>query len=448
MSFYFPVRTNAQEAAASDKLHLFKYVEDPDQPKIATYAARGGYRAWRKALTSMTPDQVTAEVKASGLRGRGGAGFPAGMKWGFIPSSCARPRYLVCNADESEPGTCKDRVLMERDPHAVIEGMAIAAYAIGCHLMFIYVRGEFGYSADVMNAAMAEAYGKGHLGKNIYGSGFDLEMIVHTGGGAYICGEETALLNSLEGKRGMARIKPPFPAVAGLYGCPTIINNVETLATVPHVINNGADWYKSLGTEKSTGTKIFSLSGHVNRPGNYELVLGHNLKDLIYSPEYGGGILGGKKLKGVIPGGSSTPFLTPETIDIQLDYESLAAAGSMLGSGGVIVFHEETCIVWVIANLIRFYRHESCGKCTPCRDGTSWLEQIICSIERGTGRPGDVEKIESICENILGRTVCPLGDAAVMPIMSAIKLWREEWQYHIEHAGCLVPTRFELAGGE
>jgi NADH-quinone oxidoreductase subunit F len=447
MSFYSPVRTNAAEVVASDKLHLFRYVEDQDQPAIATYEKHGGYKAWRKVLSSMSPEQVTAEVKSSGLRGRGGAGFPAGMKWGFIPKDSPKPRYLVCNADESEPGTCKDRVLLERDPHAVIEGMAIASFAIGCHTMFIYIRGEFGFSIDVMRKAVGEAYQRGHLGKNIHGSKYDLEMVVHTGGGAYICGEETALLNSLEGKRGNARIKPPFPAIAGLYDCPTIINNVETLATVPHVINRGAAWYRTLGTEKSTGTKIFSLSGHVKQPGNYELVLGHSLKDLIYSPKYGGGVLGDKNLKGVIPGGSSTPFLKPDQIDIALDYESLATAGSMLGSGAVIVFHEQTCIVWVIANLIRFYRHESCGKCTPCRDGTGWLEQIINRIELGGGKPGDIEKIESICENILGRTVCPLGDAAVMPIQSAVKLWRDEWQYHIDHGKCMVETKFVLAEG-
>jgi NADH-quinone oxidoreductase subunit F len=447
MSFYSPVRTNAAEVAASKDLHLFKYVEDPEQVKIDTYEAHGGYAAWRKVLSGMKPTDVAAEVKSSGLRGRGGAGFPAGMKWGFIPKDNPKPRYLICNADESEPGTCKDRVLMERDPHGVIEGMAIASYAIGCHRAFIYIRGEFGHSADVIRKAVSEAYAKGHLGANVHGSGFDFELVVHTGGGAYICGEETALMNSLEGRRGNARIKPPFPAISGLYGCPTIVNNVETLAAVPHIINRGADWYKSLGTEKSTGSKLFSLSGHVKQPGNYELILGHSLRDLIYSPKYGGGILGDKKLKGVIPGGSSTPFLKPDQIDIPLDYESLAAAGSMLGSGAVIVFHEDTCIVWVIANLIRFYRHESCGKCTPCREGTGWLEKLINRIELGAGKPGDIEKIENICENIFGRTVCPLGDAAVMPIQSAVKQWRDEWQYHIDHGKCMVDTKFELAQG-
>jgi len=442
VKFYSPVITNASEAAANQKLHLFRYVEDPDQYRVDTYEAHGGYRAWKKTLTAMKPDEVIEEVKKSGLRGRGGAGFPTGMKWGFVPKSSPKPRYLCCNADESEPGTCKDRVLMERDPHGVIEGMAIAAYAIGCHIMFCYIRGEFNHCIERMEAAVQEAYKRGHLGRNIHGSGYDLDMVVHSGGGAYICGEETALLNSLEGERGMSRIRPPFPAVEGLYACPTIVNNVESLAAVPHIIANGADWYRSLGTEKSAGTKLFSLSGHVNRPGNYEVELGFSLKKLIYDPAYGNGILGGKRLKGVIPGGASTPFLTEDMIDVALDYEALTGAGSMLGSGAVIVFHEETCVVWVILKLIHFFRHESCGKCTPCREGTGWLEQIIERIEAGQGQPGDIEKIEDVCGNILGRTICPLGDAAVMPIQSAVKHWREEWQYHIEHKKCLVKTEF------
>jgi NADH-quinone oxidoreductase subunit F len=442
--FYSPVITNANEVADSDRLHLFKYVEDQSQHRIETYELHGGYTAWKKVLNVMSPAAVIDEIKKSGLRGRGGAGFPAGAKWGFVPKSSAKPRYLCCNADESEPGTCKDRVLMERDPHAVIEGMAIAAYAIGCHLMFIYIRGEFNHCIERMETAVKEAYARGHLGNNIYGKDYNLDMIVHTGGGAYICGEETGLLNSLEGERGVARIRPPFPAVEGLYGCPTIVNNVETLASVPHIINRGADWYRTLGTQKSTGTKIFSLSGHVKRPGNYEVEMGFSLKKLIYDAAYGGGILDDKRLKGVIPGGASTPFLTPDMIDVNLDYESLAAAGSMLGSGAVIVFHEETCIVWAILKLIHFFRHESCGKCTPCREGTAWLEQIIHRIEHGQGKPGDIETMEEVCSNILGRTICPLGDAAVMPIQSAIKHWRDEWQYHIDQKKCLVRSAFEF----
>lgn len=442
--FYSPVRTNAAQIAKDENLCLFRYVEDPDQYKVNTFVEHGGYEAWKKVLDGMSSDEVIDIVKKSGLRGRGGAGFPTGMKWSFVPKDSTKPRYLCCNADESEPGTCKDRVLLERDPHVVIEGMAIAAYAIKCHLMFIYIRGEFAYAIERMKQARDEALEKGHLGKNIYDSGYDLDMVIYSGGGAYICGEETALLNSLEGHRGQPRIRPPFPAVEGLYASPTIVNNVESLASVPYIIKRGAEWYSSLGTEKSSGTKIFSLSGHVKQPGNYEVELGFNLKKLIYDPQYGGGILGDKKLKGVIPGGASTPFLTPEMIDIKLDYESLQGVGSMLGSGAVIVFHEETCIVWTILKLIHFFKHESCGKCTPCRDGTAWLEQIIRRIENGQGKNGDIEKIEDICGNILGRTICPLGDAAVMPIQSSIKHWRDEWQYHIDHKKCMVKTHFEF----
>jgi len=421
---------------------LTKYIDDPNQVNIDTYIEHGGYKAWEKVLKEMESDQVIEEVKKSGVRGRGGAGFPAGMKWGFVPKDSPKPRYLVCNADESEPGTCKDRVLMERDPHGVVEGMAIAAFAIKCHLAFIYVRGEFAFPARMMEKAIEEAYAKGLLGKNILGTGYDLDMIVHTGGGAYICGEETSLLNSLEGERGMSRIRPPFPAIEGLYACPTVVNNVETLACVPHVINNGADWYASMGTEKSKGTKLFSLSGHIKNPGNYEVEMGTPMSYLIN--DLGGGMLDGHKLKAIIPGGSSTPFMLPDQIDTPLDYESIAAAGSMLGSGAVIVISDKTCMVWVIERLIHFYRHESCGKCTPCREGTGWLEQIISNIEKGNGKPGELEKIESICNNILGRTVCPLGDAAVMPIQSSLKLFRDEWAYHIEHGKCMVKSEFEF----
>ncbi len=442
--FYSPVRTNASEAEKNEKLHLFKYVEDPQQKNVETFESRNGYSAWKKVLSSMSAEQVIEEVKSSGLRGRGGAGFPTGLKWSFVPKDSPKARYLCCNADESEPGTCKDRVIMERDPHAIIEGMAIASYAIGCHLMFIYIRGEFGECIRSMERAAQEARDRGHLGKNIYGSGYDLDIIVHSGGGAYICGEERALLNSLEGERGMSRIRPPFPAIEGLYACPTIVNNVESLATVPHIINRGASWYSSMGTEKSSGTKVFSLSGHVNNPGNYEVELGFSLKKLIFDPAYGGGMKDGKQLKGVIPGGASTPFLTPDMIDVNLDYESLASVGSMLGSGAVIVFNEDTCIVWTILKLIHFFRHESCGKCTPCREGTGWLEQVVRRIEMGQGEQGDIEKIEDVCGNIFGRTICPLGDAAVMPIQSAIKHWRDEWQYHIDHGSCKVKSEFSF----
>lgn len=425
-----------------EKRILFANIDDASQINIDTAVSKGAYKGLKKALKNMTPDEVREEVKKAGVRGRGGAGFPAGVKWGFIPKDSPKPKYLVCNADESEPGTCKDRVLMEQDPHLVVEGMAIAAFAINCHLSFIYIRGEFVKPARIIQKAIDEAYAKGFLGKNIFGSGYDLDIIMHTGGGAYICGEETSLLNSLEGERGMSRIRPPFPAIEGLYGCPTIVNNVETLATVPLIINNGASWYAAMGTEKSTGTKIFSLSGHIKKPGNYEVEMGTPMSALIN--DLGGGMLDGHKLKAIIPGGSSTPMMLPEQIDTPLDYESIQAAGSMLGSGAIIVIGDQTCMVWVSKILTHFYRHESCGKCTPCREGTGWLEQIINRIEAGEGNPGDIEKIENICENILGRTVCPLGDAAVMPIQSSIKLFRDEWEYHIANKKCVVKTEFEF----
>lgn len=423
-----------------EKKLLTKYIDDPNQVNIDTCLSHGGYKALEKVIKEMKPPEVIEEVKKSGVRGRGGAGFPAGVKWGFIPKDNPKPRYLVCNGDESEPGTCKDRVLMESDPHSVVEGMAIAAYAIDCHLAFIYIRGEFVQSARMMEKAIDEAYTKGYLGKNIFGTGYNLDMIVHTGGGAYICGEESSMLNSIEGERGMSRMRPPFPAVEGLYACPTIVNNVETLAAVPGIINNGGGWYASMGTEKSNGTKLFSLSGHVKKPGNYELELGTPLSVLIN--DLGGGMLEGHKLKAIVPGGSSTPMLLPDQIDVKLDYESLAEAGSMLGSGAVIVIDDRTCMVWVAERLIHFYRHESCGKCTPCRDGTGWLEQLISRIERGEGKAGDLEKIESLCGNIMGRTVCPLGDAAVMPIESSLKLFRDEWAYHIQNKKCMVKSEF------
>jgi len=425
-----------------EKKLLTKYIDDPNQVNIDTYLSHGGYQALEKVLKEMKRPEVIEIVKESGVRGRGGAGFPAGIKWSFVPKDSPKARYLVCNGDESEPGTCKDRVLMEGDPHGVIEGMAIASFAIDSHLAFIYIRGEFVHSARMMEKAMDEAYAKGYLGKNIFGTGYDLDMIVHTGGGAYICGEESSQLNSIEGERGMSRMRPPFPAIEGLYACPTIVNNVETLAAVPSIINNGGAWYASMGTEKSNGTKLFSLSGHVKKPGNYELELGTPLSVLIN--DLGGGMLEGHKLKAIIPGGSSTPMLLPDQIDVKLDYESLAEAGSMLGSGAVIVIDERTCMVWVAERLMHFYRHESCGKCTPCRDGTGWLEQLISRIERGEGKPGDLEKIESLCGNIMGRTVCPLGDAAVMPIESSLKLFRDEWEYHIQNKKCMVKSEFDF----
>ena len=426
----------------AEKRVLLKHVEDPAQKSVSGYEGHGGYTAWRKVLTSMSADQVIAEVKGSGLRGRGGAGFPTGLKWSFVPKDSLKPRYLICNADESEPGTCKDRVLLERDPHGVIEGMAIASFAIGSHLAFCYIRGEFDYPIAVFEKAIAEAYSRGHLGQNIYGTGYNLDMLVHPGGGAYICGEETALINSLAGDRGMSSMKPPFPAIEGLYGCPTIVNNVETLAVAPLVINNGAAWHKSMGTEKSPGTKIFSLTGHVNRPGNYELELGTPLSYLIN--EMGGGIPAGRKIKAIIPGGASCPYLTPDQIDTPLDFEAMAAAGSMLGSGACIVMDERTDIVWATWKLIKFFKHESCGKCTPCREGTKWLTMIFEKILEGQGELDDIDKIDNICHNILGRTICPLGDAAAMPLISAVKKFRGDFEAHIRDRRTVRPEQFSF----
>ncbi|MCP4570465.1 MAG: NADH-quinone oxidoreductase subunit NuoF, partial [FCB group bacterium] len=381
---------------------LTRYIDEPEQYRIDTFVKNGGYQAIRKVLAEYSADDLIEEVKKSGVRGRGGAGFPAGLKWSFVPKDGPKPTYLCCNADESEPGTCKDRVLMEGDPHLILEGMMIASFAIKAHHAFIYIRGEFMFPAARMEAAVNEAYEKGFLGRKIFGTDYDLDIIVHTGGGAYICGEETALLSSLEGDRGMSRIRPPFPAIEGLYHCPTVVNNVETLASLPGIINNGVDWYRSHGTEKSPGTKLFSLSGNVNKPGNYEVDLGTPLSYVIN--DLGGGIENGHKLKAIIPGGSSTPLLMPDQLDTKLDYESIVEAGSMLGSGAIIVIDERACMVWVAMKLINFYQHESCGKCTPCREGTGWLKQLINRIENGDGRPGDIELILDTCKNIMGRT--------------------------------------------
>ena len=415
---------------------LTQFVGDPQQHSIERAIEHGAYEAWQKVLKEIAPADLIQIVKDSGLRGRGGAGFPTGMKWGFVPKETPKPKYLCCNADESEPGTCKDRVLLEGDPHAVVEGMMIASYAIDCHTAFFYIRGEYDVSQVRMSKAIDDAYAKGFLGKNILGSGYDLDIVVHRGGGAYICGEETALLSSLEGDKGLARLKPPFPAVEGLYNCPTIINNVETLANLPHIIMKGAQWFAGLGTEKSKGTRIFSVSGHVKNPGNYELELGYSLRDLIYG--LAGGILDDKPLKAIIPGGSSTPLLLPDKIDTKLDFESVATAGSMLGSGAIIVMHEETCIVWVAEILAHFYMHESCGKCTPCRQGTGWMYEILRRIEAGHGRMEDIDTLLDIADNIEGNTICPLGDAAAVPVISTIKLFRDEYLYHIEHGKCKV----------
>lgn len=421
---------------------LFEHIADPQLHNIDRAIELGAYKAWEKVLKGMKREELVQVVKDSGLRGRGGAGFPTGLKWSFVPVASPKPKYLCCNADESEPGTCKDRVLMECDPHSVIEGVMIAAFAIDCHTSFFYIRGEYDLSMRRIEKAIDEAYKKGFLGKNILGTGYDLEMILHRGGGAYICGEETALLSSLEGEKGLSRIKPPFPAVSGLYACPTVVNNVETLANLPRIVMNGGQWYASMGTEKSKGTRIFSVSGHVKKPGNYELELGTPLRTLIY--DYAGGMLDEKKLKCVIPGGSSVPVLMPDQLDTPLDFESVQAAGSMLGSGAVIVMNEDTCMVWVAEILAHFYMHESCGKCTPCRQGTGWLYEILHRIEHGHGKKEDLDTLLDLARNIEGNTICALGDAAATPVISTIKQFRNEYEYHIEHKKCLVKSDFRL----
>ncbi|MFO1462720.1 MAG: NADH-quinone oxidoreductase subunit NuoF [bacterium] len=401
-----------------------------DSHTLAVYESTGGYQGLKK-LFAMQPKDVVEEVKQSGLRGRGGAGFPTGMKWSFVPQDNPKPKYLCVNADESEPGTFKDRYILELDPHRLIEGILICCYAIRSHTAYIYIRGEFFFPYQRLEAAVQEAYAKGYLGKNIQGSGYDLDVFIHRGAGAYICGEETALMESLEGKRGMPRLKPPFPAVVGLFGCPTVINNVETISALPYILEQGAEGYRKFGTEKSPGTKLFCVSGHVQRPGNYEVPLGYPLKKLIY--EDCGGMRGGKALKAVIPGGSSVPVLTAaEAEEVNLDYESLAAKGSMLGSGGVIVMDETVDMVKALTNLAHFYSHESCGQCSPCREGTGWSHKILQRILAGEGRPGDLEQLERNADHMMGKTICVLADALAMPIQSYLKKFRKEFEAYIQ----------------
>jgi NADH-quinone oxidoreductase subunit F len=405
----------------------------PNSASIDVYLANEGYEALKKAL-GMKPDDVINEVKKSALRGRGGAGFNAGMKWSFVPKQTGKPKYVVCNADESEPGTCKDRVLMEYDPHQLIEGIIIAGYAIQSHQGYIYIRGEYRYLMEIVDRAIEEAYARGYLGKNILGSGFDFDLCTHSGAGAYECGEETALLNSLEGLRGYPRVKPPFPAAVGLYGCPTIINNVETLSNVPHIILRGGEWYAKLGTPNNGGTRLFCLSGHIERPGIYELPMGFPLRRMI--EEVGGGVWHGKKLKCVIPGGSSCPVLSADEIDVPMDFDSLARIGSMLGSGGVVILDEDTCIVKAAWRIMKFYAHESCGWCIPCREGTSWLKTLLERFHSDGGTPEDPDTALDVSYNILGKTLCPLGDAAAMPMISILRKFRHEFEEHLRVGGC------------
>ncbi len=398
---------------------------DPKGRRLDTYVERGGYKALKKAI-DMGPDAVIDEVKASGLRGRGGAGFPAGVKWSFMPKEPTRPHYLLCNADESEPGTFKDRELIRWDPHQLIEGVLIAAYAVRAKQAYIYCRGEFFETTQVLARALEDAYAGGYVGKDILGSGVDIDVTVHLGGGAYICGEETALMNSLEGRRGQPRVKPPFPAAVGAFGMPTTVNNVETLSAVPHIVVNGGSWYRQWGTEKSTGTKLFCVSGHVNKPGNYELPLGFPLMDLI--EDVCGGMKNGKALKAVIPGGSSVPILTAaECKGVNLDYESVQAAGSMLGCASVIIMDQDTHIVKQVRRMVDFYAHESCGQCTPCREGTAWLAKVLRRIEDGKGTEADLDTLLGMSRQMTGTTICVLSDSAAAPVVSSIQKFKDEY---------------------
>jgi NADH-quinone oxidoreductase subunit F len=423
---------------------LTKDIGTPNLQQIDVYIGKGGYASVQKALKTMSPDAVVEEVKKSGLRGRGGAGFPTGMKWGFIDKTPGKPHYLVCNADESEPGTFKDRYLMAENPHLLIEGMITASYALGANLSYIYVRGELMYVVRILQKAIDEARAKGFLGKNILGSGFDLDLHVTCGAGAYICGEETALIESLEGKRGNPRIKPPFPAIAGLWGMPTVVNNVESIAAVPWIVVNGGEEYAKVGVGKSTGTKLISASGHINKPGVYELELGVPVEEFIYSDEYCGGIWKNRKLKAVVAGGSSVPILPANLITKTaagesrlMTYESLSdggfATGTMLGSGGFIVYDETACIVQNTWNFARFYHHESCGQCSPCREGTGWMERVLHNIENGHGKQSDIDLLVDVAKKIEGNTICPLGDAAAWPVAAAIRHFRDEFEWHISH---------------
>jgi NADH-quinone oxidoreductase subunit F len=420
------------------------------------YRREGGYRSVEKALKTMSPEEIVEEVKKSGLRGRGGAGFPAGMKWSFIAKPEGVPRHLVCNADESEPGTFKDRYLMEFIPHLLIEGLIVSSFALGSNATYIYIRGEYAWIPDILEQAIAEAKANGFLGKNILGSGFDCEIYVQRGAGAYICGEETALIESLEGKRGNPRIKPPFPAIKGVWGRPTVVNNVETLASVVPIINEGGEEYAKIGVGKSTGTKLISACGNINKPGVYEIDMTISVEEFIYSDEYCGGIANGKRLKACIPGGSSVPILpanlllkTAKGETRYMNYESLSdggfATGSMMGSGGFIVLDEDQCVVRNTYSLARFYRHESCGQCSPCREGTGWMEKLLYRLEKGEGKSSDIDLLWDIQRKIEGNTICPLGDAAAWPVAAAIRHFRDEFEWHVTHAAEAQTRNFGLA---
>ena len=417
---------------------LTQNINRQDSEKISTYLANGGYEATRLALTKYSPEELIEMVKRSGLRGRGGAGFPAGIKWGFMPKDARLQKIVAVNTDEGEPGTFKDRQIVERDPHQVIEGVIIASYAVGASRAYVYIRGEFFLGVKRWIKAIADAYEHGFLGKNLLGTGYDLDISVHRGAGAYICGEETAMLESLEGKPGNPRLKPPYPAQIGLFGLPTLVHNIETLACIPHIVLRGAEWFANIGTTESKGPKIFSVSGHVNRPGNYELPLGTMLSDIIF--EHAGGLRDSKMLKAIIPGGASTPVLTADQVETPMAFETLEKAGSQLGTGGIIVMDETTCMVETARRITKFFVHESCGRCVPCRIGSLRLFEILERVEQGMGIPGDIERALYISQNIDGRTFCPMGAALVNPARSTILKFREEYEYHIHEKKCAPNT--------
>ncbi|HEU5259455.1 MAG TPA: NADH-quinone oxidoreductase subunit NuoF [Vicinamibacterales bacterium] len=423
---------------------LTSHINEPNSYTLEFYMKNlRGYEGLRKALT-LKPNDIIEQVKASGLRGRGGAGFPTGMKWQFVLKDTPKPKYICCNADESEPGTFKDHVLMERNPHLLIEGCAIACYAIGAKVAYIYIRGEFFHVQQILEAEIEKAYKAGYLGKNVFGSGFDCDVFVHRGAGAYEAGEETALIESLEGKRAQPRLKPPFPAVEGLYNCPTAVNNVETLCNVPPIVLNGAEWFAALGPEKNGGPKLFCVSGHVKRPGVYEASMNTTLRELIY--DYAGGIRGDRELKAIIPGGSSVPLMMPNQLDTPASFDGIQKAGSLLGSAGLIVLDDTVCMVWLAMNLLHFYRHESCGKCTPCREGCDWLYKLLQRLERGEGREKDLDLLLGVSNNIVGKTLCAFGDAAATPVLSTMKLFRHEYEAHVREGRCTLPADWRRKG--
>ena len=423
------------------KKTLLNYERNEKSFTLDSYLKRDGYKTVTDKIANLKPEEVLEEVKKSGIRGRGGAGFPAGIKWSFLPKNGEKPIYLICNGDEGEPGTFKDRVILEENPHNLIEGMILSCYAINAKHAYIYIRGEYGFALKRTQEAVDEAYKAGYLGKKLKGTDYVCDITVHKGAGAYVVGDETGLMNSIEGKKGQTRNKPPFPAIEGLYQCPTIINNVETLASVPWILTNGGDAYHAIGTEKSSGTKLLSISGHVRKPGVHEIELGYPFMDFLNKDC--GGVLGGRKLKAVIPGGSSTPVLRPEDCEnMTIDYESIAAAGSSLGSGAIVIIAEGTCMVKTLEILTHFYRHESCGQCTPCREGTGWLYKIVQRIEAGEGKMEDIDLLTSITKHIAFHTICPLGDAACGPVDSFVKQFRGEFAEHIEKGGCPYNGKF------